>query len=79
VSETIICRARISQACQHDWASEDAYGEDEQMRDDGTWDGETVVCTPCYVVLMPYTPSGRGLTEELPDAIEAARIRKGLS
>lgn len=43
--------------------------------DDGlfhTHDG-TIVCMPCYCVLMEYTPSGRGLTPEIPAAIDHVR------
>jgi hypothetical protein len=39
------------------------------MESDGTWNGRSVICTPCYVRLLPYTPDGMGLAEDLPRAI----------
>jgi hypothetical protein len=33
------------------------YDSDEGMADDGTWDGETVVCDSCYIALGQPTSS----------------------
>lgn len=51
------------------------YGEPYADREDGTWDAltGTVVCTPCYLFLMPLTPSGQGLNHELTAAIDRAK------
>lgn len=68
----IRCRARIADECLN--------GRDElivavgfKMQDDGTWDGETIVCDPCYAALMPHTESGKALQEEIPAAIAKLR------
>lgn len=44
----IKCRAKLSKSCQDGQGCLGVYGEDS-MADDGTFDGETVVCTPCYI------------------------------
>lgn len=69
----VICRARLSHNCDHAKNEDAVYPPDSPMASDGTWDGRTVICTPCYVRLLPYTPSGQGLLEELPQAIAAYR------
>ena len=70
----LVCRARITDACLH--GKEVARGvlADYAMEDDGTFDGESVVCDACYVELIPLTPSGSGLIDELPRAIRMARV-----
>ena len=67
----IACRGRIAKACLNGQPEEVAF--EEGMSEDGTFDGQSIVCDPCYVALMPLTPSGRGLLAELPAAIAAAR------
>lgn len=57
------CRASVSPRCEKGDAD-----------DDGTFDGHTVVCTPCYHRLMPYSPSGKLLLHEIPATI--AKYRK---
>jgi hypothetical protein len=69
---TIACRARVSAGCLQDKPSSAQFGYDAELHEDGTFDGSTIVCDPCYVELMPKTPSGRGLLHELPAAIDAA-------
>ena len=56
------CRAAVSEDCQ-------IYCDPH----DSTFDGLTVICIICYAHLMPYTPSGRALLGELPQAIVDAR------
>ena len=60
------CRAQVSPRC--------CEGDAD---DDGTFDPktDTVVCTPCYHKLMPYSPSGRLLLSEIPAAIR--RLKRG--
>lgn len=64
----VVCRARIIQGCHHG-RTEQAVYERESMRSDGTWDGRSVICTPCYAALLPYTPDEMGLLADLPQAI----------
>ena len=52
------CRAAVSEDCQ-------IYAD----KDDSTYGGGTVICTPCFVHLMPYTRSGRALLGEQDQAI----------
>ena len=61
----ISCRARLSQACEHGTPDDSEL----PMREDGTYNGFTVVCTSCYIELMPHTPSGRALEEEIEQTI----------
>ncbi len=77
----IRCRAKISPACYDGKpTSTQFFGEDEPLTGDGTWlrddKGGTIVCDPCYLGLMPLTPSGRALNHELPDAIVRARLQQ---
>ena len=65
------CRARVSRGCYHGREEREVYGS--AMTDDGTWDGESVVCDVCYAGLLPLTPSGMGLAHELEEAIAEAR------
>lgn len=44
----IRCRAHLSKKCYDGEECKLVYGEDS-MADDGTFDGETVVCDPCYI------------------------------
>ena len=44
----VVCRARRSKHCQHGRECMSVYDEDS-MADDGTFDGESVICTPCYI------------------------------
>lgn len=44
---TIVCRARIAKTCYHGRAIAGIYPDG--MEDDGTWNGESVVCDPCYI------------------------------
>lgn len=74
----IRCRAKVDPACYNGKpTSTQFFGEDEPMTEDGTYltdsEGGSIVCDPCYIKLMPLTPSGRALNNELPAAIAAAR------
>jgi hypothetical protein len=44
----VVCRARKSKSCYHGRDCETVYGEDS-MADDGTFDGESVICDACYI------------------------------
>jgi hypothetical protein len=44
---TIKCRAKVSKHCYDGKLEAGIYPDG--MSDDGTWDGETVVCDPCYI------------------------------
>ena len=78
---TITCRARVSAGCLNGFAVTAQFGEDLPLSEDGTYipdsAGGTIVCDPCYIRLMPLTPSGMGLNKELDDAI--ATLREGAS
>lgn len=63
------CRARLVNDCAHGRPE----NPEEPMPEDGTFDGESVVCWACYVAVMPFTPSGQALNEELPAGIRIYR------
>jgi hypothetical protein len=48
---------------------ERCHYHEPQMSEDNTWNGTSIVCDACYLELLPFTPSGSGLNEELPEAI----------
>ena len=75
MSHLVACRAQSTARCLHGQPTTEAFGEDLPLAEDGTFDAltATIVCDPCYVRLMPLTPSGRGLHHELDAAIAAAR------
>lgn len=85
MSYTITCRARISGGCFHGDSTVEQFGENLPMSEDGTFvpdnGGGTIVCDACYIRLMPLTPSGMGLNEELDGAIDQFRqnIQRGVS
>lgn len=81
---TIKCRARVSERCLHDQPTAKAFGEDLPLSEDGTFAPPTreeaqqglpgtIICDPCYITLMPHTPSGKGLHHELDEAIAKVR------
>jgi len=47
MSDTVVCRARKSKSCYHGRPIESVYPDG--MEDDGTFDGESVVCDACYI------------------------------
>lgn len=67
----VACRAQVSETCDNGKDERIVYGPDETQQDDGTWDGGTVVCDPCYVLLMPYSASGQLLEHEIRSTIRA--------
>jgi hypothetical protein len=80
VTETnmLVCRAQTSKGCLNGQPMSTQIPDEEgfppsRMSDDGTFDGQSIVCDACYVQLMPLTPSGRGLHHELDAAIAKAR------
>lgn len=68
----VICRTRLSHDCDHGKPERAVYGTESQASD-GTWDGRSVICTPCYMRLMPFTPSGTAELHELAGAIHRYR------
>lgn len=73
----VTCRAQVSENCLHGKpdSSEGGWWEDGTYAETPDHPEGSIVCDPCYIVLMPLTPSGKGLTDELPEAIEEARRR----
>lgn len=67
IEESINCRVRKSPNCDHGKLT-GASGMDSDgdgMCEDGTWDGETVVCTSCYIAIgMPVCNSNPGSVGE---------------
>ena len=45
----IRCRSRISANCYEGKEETLVYGKGGSQTEDGTWDGQTVVCDPCYI------------------------------
>jgi hypothetical protein len=70
---TIACRARLVDGCYHGTPTRRQFDANLPMDEDNTWDGETIVCDPCYIAIMPFTRSGQALAEEIPEAIETYR------
>jgi hypothetical protein len=61
--ETINCRSRKSPNCEHGKPiAETAMDpEGDGMAEDGTWDGETVLCDACYIAEgMPVNNANPG-------------------
>lgn len=61
--ETIVCRSRKSPDCYHGRLTMESGMDPEGpgMRDDGTWDGESVVCDACYIAEgMPVNNANPG-------------------
>lgn len=76
--ETIVCRARVSKDCLTGQPMT-VEAEMDFMYEDGTYDGTSIVCDPCYVMLMPFTPSGQGLNSELDAAIKVVSANGSLT
>lgn len=72
-THTIACRARVGAGCYDGRPTAVQFGDDLPLDSDGTYDGSTIVCDACYVLLIPRTPSGQGLHHELDAAIAAMR------
>lgn len=49
--ETIVCRSKKARDCQHGTPTDQSAmdPEGDGMAEDGTWDGETVLCDACYI------------------------------
>lgn len=61
--ERINCRARKSPKCYHGKPTikSDMDPDGDGMREDGTWDGESIVCSTCYIATgMPTCNSNPG-------------------
>ena len=67
--EQVRCRVRKSDSCYHGRPSKEVYPEDG-MSDDGTFDGESVVCDACYIALGSPTAGD-------PASIAGGRGRQG--
>lgn len=72
----INCRARLDDVDCDNGKPDDPKAP---ASEDGTFDptDRSIVCDLCYVRLMWWTASGRGLNEELPKAIEIYRQALG--
>ncbi len=61
---TINCRRQVSDECKHGAPIADSGMDPEGagMSEDGTWDGESVVCDVCYITIgMPTLNANPGL------------------
>ena len=77
MSTPIRCRAKVAADCYDGKAAHLIY--DEGQEDDGTWDGQTVVCDACYIALgqptaadprtiaQPPRPASHAGTKRVPD------------
>lgn len=75
MTHTINCRAQICDDCLDGKPTAvQFFGEDLPLTEDGTFRGfdKSIVCDPCYVKLVPLTPSGHGLVHELDEATAKA-------
>lgn len=62
--ETINCRSKKSATCSHGKPTAELGmdPEGDGMQEDGTWDGETVLCDSCYIAEgMPTNNANPGL------------------
>lgn len=62
--ETIACRSRKSPNCYHGKPTAETSMDPEGpgQSEDGTWDGESVVCDACYIAEgMPTNSENPGL------------------
>lgn len=62
--EKINCRGPRAKGCIHGkpTVESDMDPEGDGMAEDGTWDGESVVCTACYIAIgMPTNNANPGL------------------
>src|ERR1700733_7331743 len=73
----ITCRAKVTDDGYDGQPTKVQFGEDLPISADGTWRGiddeSTIVCDPCFLMVMPFTKSGAALKEELEDGIRAVR------
>jgi hypothetical protein len=51
MADLIKCRSKVSEHCYDGKPVGEIYGEDVPISEDGTWDGESVVCDACYLDL----------------------------
>lgn len=61
--ETINCRVKKSPNCYHGKPTAESAmdPEGDGMQEDGTWDGESVVCDACYIAIgMPTNNADPG-------------------
>jgi hypothetical protein len=71
----ITCRARVAPNCLNGQPTSRQFGADIPMSNDNTYEDHTqsIVCDPCYVMIVPMTPSGKGLLYELEPVINDLR------
>lgn len=71
--ENVVCRAHLTSKCHQGrlYSHPGSHVDGSGMAVDGTYKNGSIVCDDCYVRLMPYSPSGKGLLNELDDAIVA--------
>jgi hypothetical protein len=67
----IRCRAKISDKCFDGFPTRRQFGEDLPLSEDGTFDGTTIVCDPCYVAVG--APPNRVLAQ----VVRAAQMAAG--
>jgi hypothetical protein len=67
MSKIIICRAKVNDDCLDATELEG----DNHVEEDGTYDGESIVCDSCYISIMPFSKSGQALTDEIDSAIHS--------
>lgn len=65
--DTVRCRAQIDPRCEDGTLL-------KHWTEDGTYDGDTVVCTWCYWGCVRASGSGVGLLDELPETV--ARLQR---
>lgn len=54
---SVVCRGRLVQSCYHGRAGVEVGYDGGDWREDGTFDGESIVCDACYVHLgCPLNP-----------------------
>ncbi len=66
---TVTCRAGVHSACYHGAEVTATYADDGTYRSGD----HSIVCDPCYLMLIPFTRSGAALLDELPAAIDHVR------
>lgn len=66
MTEVIKCRAGIAEDCMDGIRAP----IENYMPEDGTWDGDTIICNACYMEAMPFSISGAMLEDEFENAIK---------
>lgn len=76
------CRAKLSPRCIDGEECVRIYGEDS-MRDDGLFNGESVICDACYVLIgapgMPFPASRRDVLAHVDGVVADYRRKQKVS